>query len=499
MKPGLLTLVLPPILPFMRRFMRPFMLRRMLFVLPPLVLACWCSLGGAAWGQTLPAEVSAALTRAKVPREAVSLLVVDAEGRQMPRLSHRVGAAMNPASVMKLVTTFAALDLLGPAYTWRTPVYVEGAVRDGTLYGNLHFKGQGDPKLVAERLWLLLRRVQGLGIHTIAGDIVLDRSAFELARSDAASFDGEPLRPYNTAADALLLNFKSVTMTFTPDVTAGLAQVQFEPHLAGVQLQTQVPLSKGDCSDYRATLQADFADANRLRFAGAYPASCGEKVWSVAYIDPDSFNVRAVQGLWQELGGRLGGRVREGTAPASAPVFEFASPPLAEVIREINKFSNNVMAQQLFLTLSLPPPPASLPRATVDASREVLRRWWSARISANDLPVFDNGSGLSRDGRISAQGLGQLLQTAYRSPLMPELMASLPITGVDGTQKRSQAIATGRAHLKTGSLKDVNALAGYVHGASGKRYVLVALVNHTNANAARPVLNALVDWAVNDN
>ena len=491
MKPGLIPRVLPPLL--------PFMWRRILRVLPPLVLACLCSLGGAAWGQTLPAEVSAALARAKVPREAVALLVVDAEGKQTPRLSHRVGTAMNPASVMKLVTTYAALDLLGPAYTWRTPVYVEGAVRDGTLYGNLHIKGQGDPKLVAERLWLLLRRVQGLGIHTIAGDIVLDRSAFELARSDAASFDGEPLRPYNTAADALLLNFKSITMTFTPDATAGLAQVQFEPHLAGVQLQTQLALSSGDCADYRAALLPDFSDANRIRFGGKFPASCGEKVWSVAYTDPDSFNGRAVQGLWQQLGGQLGGRVREGTAPASAPVFEFASPPLAEVIREINKFSNNVMAQQVFLTLSLPPAPASLPRATVDGSREVLRRWWSARISANDLPVFDNGSGLSRDGRISAQGLSHLLQTAYRSPLMPELMASLPITGVDGTQKRSQASTLGRAHLKTGSLKDVNALAGYVHGASGKRYVLVALVNHANANAARPALNALVDWAVNDN
>ena len=129
--------------------------------------------GAPAIAQNLPPEVEAALQRAKVPREAVGMLVVDAEGRSAPRLAHRAGVAMNPASVMKLVTTYAALDLLGPAYTWSTPVYIEGAVRDGTLYGNLTIKGLGDPKLVLERVWLLLRRVQGLGVRTISGDIVL--------------------------------------------------------------------------------------------------------------------------------------------------------------------------------------------------------------------------------------------------------------------------------------------------------------------------------------
>src|SRR5450830_1057268 len=213
--------------------------------------------------QALPPEVAAALERAKVPRDAVTLLVVDAEGKLPPRLSHRASVAMNPASVMKLVSTYAALNLLGPAYTWHTPVYVEGAVRAGTLFGNLYIKGQGDPKLVLERLWLLLRRVQGLGIDKIAGDIVLDRSAFETVEVDPAHFDGEPLRPYNAAPDALLLNFNSVVMTFVHDRSANTAQIQFEPPLAGVQMQRSVPLSNGanaECGDYRAALQADFSD-----------------------------------------------------------------------------------------------------------------------------------------------------------------------------------------------------------------------------------------------
>ena len=462
--------------------------------------------------QPLPAEVSAALARAKVPQDAVTVLVVDAEGQQAPRLSHRAQVPFNPASVMKLVTTYAALDLLGPAYTWRTPVWVDGTVQGTTLRGNLYLQGRGDPKLVAERLWLLLRRVQGLGISTIAGDIVLDRSAFATQSTDPANFDGEPLRPYNATPDALLVNYKSVVMTLVPDPTAQLARVHFEPPLAGVQMQANVPLSAGPCNDYRATLKADLTDPSRIRFLGSYPASCGEKVWPLAYADPATYAARAVAGLWHEMGGQLTGTVREGRAPTTPATFEMTSPTLLEVVRDINKYSNNVMAQQLFLTLSLPAsrgasPSASAtstqvlttPGASFAASREVLRQWWQQRISPVDAPVLDNGSGLSRVERISAQALARLLQTAYGSPLMPELMSALPIAGVDGTLKRSKSQAPGRAHLKTGSLRDVTAVAGYVHGASGHRYVLVAMVNHPNASAARPAFDALLDWTVDDN
>jgi D-alanyl-D-alanine carboxypeptidase/D-alanyl-D-alanine-endopeptidase (penicillin-binding protein 4) len=469
------------------------------------------SLCGLAMAQALPPEMAAALARAKLPLDAVTLLVVEAEGKAPPRLSHRTQIPVNPASVMKLVTTYAALDLLGPAYVWRTPVYLDGAVRQGTLHGNLYIKGQGDPKLVLERLWLLLRRVQGLGINHIAGDIVLDNSAFEPITSDPASFDGEPLRPYNAAPEALLINFKSVIMSFVPDRAARTASVQFEPALMGVQMQKSVPLSGSDggaCGDYRGALKADFSDPAQIRFNGSYPMACGEKVWPLAYADPQSYNRRAVAALWQEIGGKLGGTVRQGRVgevgtpgqnAALEPVFEISSAPLAEMIRDINKFSNNVMAQQVFLTLSLPGSGANGSAASREASRAVLRRWWQERIGSDDAPQLDNGAGLSRSERISAQALGRLLQSAYRSPLMPELMSSLPISGVDGTLKRSRAMLEGGAHLKTGSLRDVAALAGYVHGRSGKRYCLVAIANHANAQAARPAFEALLDWAIKDN
>lgn len=479
------------------------------------LLSSLCSVSALA--QALPSSVQTALKRAQVPTNAVAMLVMEADGRTAPRLSHRAEQPMNPASVMKLVTTYAALDLLGPAYTWRTPVWVEGQVVNGVLQGNVIIQGQGDPKLVLEKIWLLLRRLQGLGIHTIAGDLVLDSSAFELPTTGPAEFDGEPLRPYNAAPEALLINFKSVVMTFAPDPLANIARVQFDPPLWGVQLQTSVPLSPGKpgvngaCNDYRAGLKADFSDPTRIRFNGSYAANCGEKVWPIAYADPGSYNTRAIEGLWRSMGGLLTGTVRSGTTPQGPATFEITSPTLAEVIRDVNKFSNNVMAQQVFLTLGLPAPltdssngtngtpgPASKPPATTESAREAVRQWWQRRISATEVPSIDNGSGLSRQNRISAHQLGQLLQVAYASPTMPELMSSLPLVGVDGTLKRSLA-SNASAHLKTGSLREVTALAGYVHAASGKRYVLVAIVNHPNAGAVRPALDALIDWTVMDN
>ena len=345
---------------------------------------------------------------------------------------------------------------------------------------------------MVERLWLLLRRVQGLGIRSIAGDIVLDRSAFDTGPQDPGAFDSEPLRPYNAAPDALLINFKALVLTFTPQ--SGQARIHLEPPLAGVALPSGVPLATGECNDWRGGLKADFSDPARVRFAGPYAAACGERTWPVAYADPRSYAARAVAGMWQQIGGSLTGQVREGRVPAAlVPAFEQASPALAEIIRDINKFSNNVMAQQLFLTLGL----QRAGVGTFEASRGVIQQWWRERFGG-EPPSFGNGSGLSREERITPAQLARLLQAAWASPLMPELVSSLPVAGIDGTLRRTRGKAVGLAHLKTGSLRDVMGVAGYVDAASGRRYVLVAIVNHPQAGAARPAIEALIEWVARD-
>ena len=468
--------------------------------------------------QELPPEALQALRRAGVPSESVSVVIHDlSAGRSVFEWQEQ--RPVNPASLAKLLTTMAALDRLGPAWTWATPVWLNGPVRDGVLEGPLVIKGSGDPRLVLERVWLLLRRVQQIGVREIRGDIVLDNSAFSVLESDAGEFDGEPLRPYNVRASALMLNFRAAVYTFVPDEASGVARVQMEPPLAGALFDRTVPLAPGPCGDWRGALQAGF-EPGRTRFAGGYATACGEQSWPVADPQPASYDARLIEGLWREMGGRLQGSVREGLAPTDLkPSFEQRSPALAEVVRDINKFSNNLMAQQLFYTLALqgrragPPAPAgtvsamsavsavsAVPAATVttEQAREALTRWVVERTgeAGGDL-VLDNGSGLSRKTRISAHRLARLLTQAYDSPVMSELMSSLPITGLDGTLRRSRA-TPGRAHLKTGSLRDVAALAGYVLSNSGKRYVLVAIINHASANAARPALDALVQWTMRD-
>ncbi len=445
--------------------------------------------------QGLPPETLLALQRAKVPAEAMSVVVHDASTGQRV-LQWQATRPVNPASLTKLLTTMAALERLGPAWHWQTPVWISGPLKDGVLEGSVFIRGSGDPKLVLERLWLLLRRLQQLGVRDIRGDVVLDNRAWVVPEVPAGDFDGEALRPYNVRPSALLFNFRSVIHSFVPDVAAGVARVSIEPALAGTVVDTAVPLAAGPCGDWRAALKASF-EPGRTRFAGQYAASCGEHAWAVADPLPATYEARLLEALWREMGGVLYGSVREGHAPSGQkPSFEMPSLALTEVVRDINKFSNNVMAQQLFMTLAAQARPDE--PATLEAARETLRRWLVARTGElGDEVVIDNGSGLSRDTRISALRLARLLLQTYDSPVMSELMASLPISGLDGTMRRSRATA-GRAHLKTGTLRDVVAVAGYVLTHSGRRLVLVAIVNHPHAIAARPALDALVQWSLRD-
>jgi D-alanyl-D-alanine carboxypeptidase/D-alanyl-D-alanine-endopeptidase (penicillin-binding protein 4) len=298
------------------------------------------------------------------------------------------------------------------------------------------------------------------------------------------------------------MNFRSVTLSFQPDPEAHVAHVTSEPPLAGLAIDATVPLAKGGCDDWRAALKLGADNPAHWHFAGDYPARCGARNWPLAYPEPASYERRLVTALWREVGGRLTGKVRDGALPDGAsPVFTFESPQLAQIVRDINKYSNNTMAEQLFLTLAWNASSELSANATAvkeDQARAVLVQWLHDRLgAAADGIVVVNGSGLARETRISARTLGRLLQSDWASPAMPELMSSLPINGVDGTLRHSTAPA-GRAHLKTGSMRDVVAVAGYVLSDSGRRYILVAVVNDPNAAAAHPALDAAIDWVAHD-
>jgi D-alanyl-D-alanine carboxypeptidase/D-alanyl-D-alanine-endopeptidase (penicillin-binding protein 4) len=456
----------------------------------------------------LPVGIAQALAQAGVPADSVAMVVVPlppASGASAaapaPRLAWRAGEPMSPASVMKVVTTFAGLDLLGPGYFWKTRVFTQGPVQDGTLRGNLLIQGGGDPKLVLERIQDLLQAIQGAGVRRVEGDILLDNRVFDLPPHDPAAFDADPLRPYNAGPDGLLLNFKALIFKFFPDPTTGRVRIESEPPIAAVNIPPDVPAARGPCGDWRTRLAADFSDPARVTFAGSYPRRCGEQSWGVAYADPASYAPRVIDAMWRAAGGQLTGQVKwQNGATPGQPLVTGYSLPLVSIIDDINKFSNNVMAQQLFLTLSA----GEGQRGNFTGSRAALARWWRERMGANiTAPIIENGSGLSRNERISAAALAALLQRAAASPHAAAFEQSLPLAGIDGATRRMatrnpHSEALGNARLKTGTLRDVAAIAGYAQGRSGQRYIVVGLVNHPNANAARPALDRLVEWAIQD-
>ena len=447
----------------------------------------------AADARELPPPVAEALRAAGVPQAAASVLVEPVEGGA-PLVSHQAGAALHPASVMKIFTTYAALDLLGPAFTFHTDVLTTGELANGVLSGDLILRGGGDPKLTYERLWQLAHQLRARGLREIRGDVILDRGYFAPIAHDTGQFDGEARRAYNIGPDALLVNFQVVDFRFIP--LADGVRVTGEPDFPNVEIASRLKLSGEPCGAWRRQLRYEVEQNGLIAtvvFSGNYSADCGEKTWPLMVFDAARYTEAAFRWLWSESGGTLRGQVRSGIAPAGAKLFyRHESEPLANLVRDMNKFSNNVMARHVFLALSAE---KTTGPGEAGASARLMRDWLQAKgIAAPEL-VIENGSGLSRSERASAATIAALLKSAWASPVMPELVASFPLLAVDGTlRNRTVFGASGRAHLKGGTLNGVQSVAGYVLDAKGRRWIVVMIVNHPNANAAQPALDALVEW-----
>ncbi len=483
-----------------------FFQRRHLFSAFPLRFTCilglvLLSLAPAAMANPrLPAEIEAVFTSAQVPSSAMAIVVEKLDGPEAGQrlLAQNADLPMTPASVMKLLTTGAALDLLGPAFTWLTEFRVTSLPVAGVLAGPLYLVGSGAPKLSLEEFWLLLRQLRIKGVRHIQGNLIIDRTLFALAPYDPAAFDGKPWRPYNTGADAALINFHAVRLLLTPDEAKQQVTVLAETPFANLRLNIRLHLVQGECGDWLEKVHVQAA-GTAVELSGTYPQSCGEHHLDLSPFTNDTQVEGLFRALWEELGGTLDGTVESGVAPADSMVIAAqGSQPLAEAVRDINKFSNNVMARQLFLALSAEPPPATYEKSTAR-----LKAWLAARgIVAPEL-IIDNGAGLSRTDRLSANTLAALLRTIWKSPTMPEMMASLPIFGVDGTMKHGghdngpeYCTCQGLAHLKSGSIDGVRALAGYLLDRQGGRWLLVTLVNHANAARAKQGMDRLVQWVI---
>jgi len=446
----------------------------------------------------LPAKVDSVVKAFKVPLNSFSVLVQEVAGAK-PLVSVNAAAPRNPASTIKVLTTWLALEQLGPAWTWPTEAYLRGELESGTLSGDLILKGYGDPYLIQERLWAFQRDLKNRGLRQIDGNLIIDNSYFLDEYVDPAKFDGRGLRVYNVNPSALLVNFQAIRFQFVPDPTAGRVDVIADPLPSNVQIDNRLKLRQGRCGGYQngVAVSTDGSESrDKIIFSGNYGANCDDFSLMRSALSAPAYAYGVFRSLWEESGGKLSGDWRLGVVADDAELFATVeSPPLSDVIEYVNKFSNNVMARHLFLTLGAE-------QFGAPASREKGRSAAQAILQSKGLYfpelTLDNGAGLSRDTRISAASLAQVLLAATASPWEAEFVSSLSLTGLDGTMRKKfrNGELTGRMHLKSGRLRDVFAVAGYVHARSGKDFVVVVLQNYPDADRGpgEAIQNALFRW-----
>ena len=444
----------------------------------------------------LPVQVQSALNIRGVPHDSLSIHVSDLDSGDTVLAWHD-DVARNPASTMKLITTLVALDLLGPSYRWTTDVYALGEVSDGRLDGDLLLKGHGDPYLVTERVWQMLRMINQAGIREVRGDLLLDDSHFDVSAHDPAAFDRQPLRAYNVGPNALLMNFKVVRYWFEPDHAANAVRVMLDPPLENLRVENRLSLQNRSCRGYQRGISiTPNAALDTMILDGRFPSRCERYAMDRTVLGHNAFAFGLVSALWKESGGSIDGGWKNARAPEDAePLLSFRSLPLTDMISRINKHSNNVMARQLLYTLGAEVQGAP---GTEDSGREVILDWIAEHAPDVDLLQLDNGAGLSREARITARGFASLLEHAWQQAYMPEFASSLALSGHDGTTRRrfDDDELTGRAHLKTGSLDHVSAIAGYLQARSGRRFSVVVLHNHEDIHRGpgEEVQTALLRW-----
>jgi len=455
-------------------------------------------IGGAASAAELPQSVTRVLTQRKIPLEALSLMV-QAVDEDTPRLALNIDVPRNPASTEKLITTWTALDLFGPTHTWPTRIYALGPLRDGVLQGDLLIKGFGDPYLVLEDFWKMLGELRRMGVRDIKGRLLIDDSHFATDESDATAFDGQAFRLYNTLPSALMVNFQSVEFVIDPDAARGRVDISTIPDLPNLEITNNIKLIPGECRGNAPQItmaQAGPTTPDHLVFGGTMPFSCRHFRIARSVMTPESYAYGTFKTLWRQWGGTLeGGVERARVPPGKPPLLTWHSRHLGEILPPLNKWSNNLMTRMLLYAIGesrYPPPVTRL------QGRDALREHLAARGLDTSALVVDNGSGLSRDSRVTARFMLSLLRLAWSEPTMPEFIASLSIVGRDGTTRRRfrKGEESGRMHLKTGSLEKVSAVSGYVHTPGGRTFMVSMMLNYRGANwgIGTEIQDALLAW-----
>ncbi len=454
----------------------------------------------------LPQSVAAALKTAQLPESSLSVIVRPVGGGPdaLRQDSERPSA---PASVMKLPTTLAALELLGPVFRSSVQLWTAAAQEGERLRGDIVLRGRGHTEFDFAQLEALLAKLRAKGVRVIEGDLIVDRSYFSPTRMDVGvpAFDESPEFRYNIIPDAMMVNQNLLTLHLHSSEQE--VRVFSAPALPNVSVMSELTLNAMPCTDWEdgwkiPSLSISPSGQSTITLRGAFPKNCARST-EINVLDRDVMIASSFRTIWNErVGGEWRGVSRTDTfveAGARKLTEQFARPVNA-LVREVNKTSDNAISRTMYLQLGIGHTNAR--ETSAQASERRLRAWLQG-IGINDVGmVFENGSGLSRTERISALQLAQLLEYAHnKSPWSHEFIASLPVAGLDGTLRTrlTESKAKNKARVKTGTLRDVVSVAGYVPDANGKLYIVVALINHPRAshNVARPIVDALIDWVAN--
>jgi D-alanyl-D-alanine carboxypeptidase/D-alanyl-D-alanine-endopeptidase (penicillin-binding protein 4) len=397
---------------------------------------------------------------------------------------------MQPASTMKMYTSALALDRFGPDFTFRTPVLKDGTVGpDGTLNGNLYLRGVGDPSM-SPRFWqseepmdALAKLVAGAGIKRVRGDIVGDATVFDdklVPEGWKTSYLGAA---YAARVSGLSLNENLVWIAVRPDGKKAL--VTLEPASTSIPVESSVRVVGGSGGRITASRKAD----GSISVRGTIGAKSGPLKYSLVADNPPLFAAGALRASLQKAGVTVDGTARLGQTPHGATeVAAISSPPLAQIIGEMDRESINIFAELLFRAAGRPPNT----QGSAEVAEANLREFMSRKVgtSGNFIQASD-GSGLSLLDRVTPRSMVQLLGYAHRSDWSSAFHAALPVEGESGTLKRRSrgSPARGNLHAKTGTTNTVAALGGYVTAKNGEILAFSLIYNGADRGNAKAAMD----------
>ncbi|MFW5823524.1 MAG: D-alanyl-D-alanine carboxypeptidase/D-alanyl-D-alanine-endopeptidase [Marinobacter sp.] len=444
------------------------------------------------WG----AEIRAFAEKSLDNHDGLSVAAIPMDG---PGIDQYVNAdaVMSPGSIMKVLTTYAALEILGPNHRWTTSFLTDGRFEGDTLKGDLYVRFGGDPKLTIERLWTVLHEIRSLGVNTIDGDIVLDGRVFLLPDGLPRFHDNgnNPHRPFLVEPSPVLLNMNLLHLQASADERGTRAWAT--PALESVTIDNRITsAAEGPCPGKGQIDWSPVFDGQgkvTVRVEGRLPEGCRVGTY-LSLLPHDQYSGEILQSLWQALGGEITGSWRPGETPDDSRVVASTnSPDLVTMIRDINKWSSNVMARQLLLTIGANNRHMADNDDRVSGIRAIYDWLEDKGIDTRGM-VIDNGSGLSRHARMSARQMSEVLAHAWSSPYSADLITSMPLTAMDGTMSgRLRNLGMeGVGRIKTGLLQDVRSVAGFTRDDNNTTWAIVGIVNHSPAWNGQALLDRVL-------